>query len=88
MGTCQQNDVELYATYRSERENWIQGMVLAEMGFAFMPEYSVTLGGMLSRTLIEPEVSRTVLLARMPGRPNTPAGEAFMRAVRAHAWPV
>ena len=87
MDVCQQSDVELYATYRSEREDWIQGMVLAEMGFAFMPEYSVTLGGMLSRPLIEPEVKRTVMVASMPGRPYAPAGEAFIRAVRAYAWP-
>ena len=87
MAVCQENDVKLYATYRSEREDWIQGMVLAEMGFAFMPEYSVTLGGMLSRPLIEPEVKRTVNIVSMPGRPQTPAGEAFVRAVHAHAWP-
>jgi hypothetical protein len=49
MAVCKENGVELYATYRSDREDWIQGMVLAEMGFAFMPEYSVTASGMLSR---------------------------------------
>ena len=87
MGACQKIDVELYATYRSEREDWVQGMVLAGMGFAFMPEYSVTLSGMLCRPLIEPEVSRTVMLASMPGRPHSPAGEAFMRAVKVHDWP-
>lgn len=87
MGVCQDNGVELYATYRSEREDWIQGMVLAEMGFAFMSEYSVTLGGMLSRPLIDPEVTRTVMIAWMSGRPHTPAGEAFVHAVHAYAWP-
>ncbi|MDP7341969.1 MAG: LysR family transcriptional regulator substrate-binding protein, partial [Alphaproteobacteria bacterium] len=87
MAVCQENDVKLYATYRSEREDWIQGMVLAEMGFAFMPEYSVTLSGMLSRPLVEPEVKRTVQLAWMPGRPHSPAGQAFIRAVHAYAWP-
>ena len=54
-------------------------MVLAGMEFAFMPEYSVTLSGMLCRPLIEPEVSRTVMLASMPGQPHSPAGAAFMR---------
>ena len=87
MAVCQEYDVELYATYRSEREDWIQGMVLADMGFAFMPEYSVTLSGMLSRPLIDPEVMRTVKMVWMPGRPRTPAGESFVRAVRAHGWP-
>ncbi len=87
MAVCQENEVELYAAYRSEREDWIQGMVLADMGFAFMPEYSVTLSGMLSRPLVEPEVKRTVQLAWMPGRPHSPAGQAFIRAVHAYAWP-
>ena len=40
--------------YSSEREDWIQGMVVAEMGFAFMPEYSITVPGMVSRPLVEP----------------------------------
>jgi DNA-binding transcriptional LysR family regulator len=87
MAVCQDNEVNLYATYRSEREDWVQGMVLADMGFAFMPEYSVTASGMLSRPLIEPEVMRTVQMVWMPGRPHSPAGDAFIRAVRGFFWP-
>jgi DNA-binding transcriptional LysR family regulator len=86
MAVCKANGVELYATYRSDQEDWIQGMVLAEMGFAFMPEYSVTASGMLSRPLIEPEVTRTVMIVSMPGRPFSPAGKAFARAVHANDW--
>ena len=74
MAACNENEVKLYATYRSEREDWIQDMVLANMEFAFMPEYSVTASGMLSRPLIEPEVTRTIKMAWMGGRPHTPAG--------------
>ena len=84
MAACNENEVKLYATYRSEREDSIQGMVLANMEFAFMPEYSVTASGMLSRPLIEPEVTRTIKMAWMSGRPHTPAGEAFVRAVRTY----
>jgi len=87
MAACQENDVTLYATYRSEREDWIQGMVLADMGFAFMPEYSVTASGMLSRPLTEPEVKRTIQMVWMPGRPHSPAGDAFVHAVRGYTWP-
>jgi DNA-binding transcriptional LysR family regulator len=43
MGVCKDMGVELYVRFRSEREDWIQAMVLAHIGFAFMPEYSVTL---------------------------------------------
>ena len=86
LGACKENGVELYATYRSDRENWIQGMVLAEMGFAFMPEYSVTANSMLGRPLIEPEVRRTVMIVSMRGRPYSPVGKAFVRAVHANTW--
>jgi len=48
------------------------------------PEYSVTASGMLSRLLIEPEVTRTIKMAWMPGRPHTPAGEAFVRTIRTY----
>jgi len=87
MKVCEEKSVELYATYRSEREDWVVGMVLAEMGFAFMPEYSITQNGMLSRPLVDPEVTRTVTIASMPGRPFAPGAEAFIRAVRSYAWP-
>lgn len=86
MAVCGQRQVELYATFRSEREDWVQGMVAAGMGFAFMPEYSVTQGGLLSRPLSDPPVSRTVALVHMPGRPFSPAAAAFSRMARAYPW--
>lgn len=79
--------VELYASYRSEHEDWIQGMVLAGMGFAFMPEYSVTTHGLSIRPLIDPPVSRTISLAIAPGRPLSPAGKAFIKSLKAFPWP-
>lgn len=87
MSVCEARQVELYARFRSEREDWIQAMVLARIGFAFMPEYSVTLPGLLARPLVDPEVRRDVVLAAMPGRPHSPAVAAFVRAARAFAWP-
>ena len=86
MAVCGERAIELYATFRSEREDWIQGMVAAGMGFAFMPEYSVTQAGLLTRPLVEPEVARTVALAHMPGRPFTPPAAAFARMARAYPW--
>jgi DNA-binding transcriptional LysR family regulator len=62
-------------------------MVLAGIGFAFMPEYSVTLPGLGQRPLVEPEVSRTVAAATMPGRAQAPATAAFLRATQGFAWP-
>lgn len=86
MAVCGERQIQLYATFRSEREDWVQGMVMAGMGFAFMPEYSVTLGGLLRRMLIEPAVERSVSLVNIAGRPLSPAAVAFTRAARAHRW--
>ena len=87
MAACGERKVELYATFRSEREDWVQGMVLAGMGFAFMPEYSVTLPGMLSRPLTDPVVERNVMMVSMAGRQYSPAAAAFVRAAQIQDWP-
>ncbi|HUB96959.1 MAG TPA: LysR substrate-binding domain-containing protein [Stellaceae bacterium] len=87
MSVCADRKIELYARFRSEREDWVQAMVLARIGFAFMPEYSVTLPGIISRPLVDPEVQREVALASMPGRQHSPAIAAFVRAARSFPWP-
>lgn len=84
---CEQMAVDLYARFRSEREDWVQAMVLARIGFAFMPEYSVSLPDLVHRPLIDPPVSRTIALASMPGRPFSPAVSAMVRAAQSYAWP-
>lgn len=87
IGVCEARDVRLYARFRSEREDWIQAMVLAGIGFAFMPEYSVTLPGLLQRPLVDPAVERTIATVTVPGRRFSPAVDALMRAAGAFAWP-
>lgn len=87
MAVCRQRSIELYATFRSEREDWVQSMVMARMGFAFMPEYSVTLPGLMQRPLVDPEVTRKVMLVHKPGRPFTPAAQVFAKAARSFTWP-
>lgn len=87
MATCAANDVTLYARFRSEREDWVQAMVLARIGFAFMPECSVTLPELLQRPLIEPEVSRKISIVSVPGRPYSPATAAMLRAAKSFQWP-
>jgi DNA-binding transcriptional LysR family regulator len=87
MAVCEAEGVALYARFRSEREDWVQAMVLAGIGFAFMPEFSVTLPGLSQRPLVEPEVTRTVAVATMPGRAQAPATAAFLRATKGFAWP-
>ena len=87
MAVCAARNVTLYARFRSEREDWVQAMVLARIGFAFMPECSVTLPDLLQRPLIDPEVSRTISLLSVPGRPYSPATAAMVRAAQSFRWP-
>ena len=86
MGVCENMGVKLYARFRSEREDWVQAMVIANIGFAFMPEYSVTHPDSVRRPLVEPEVKRTISLITVPGRKHSPAVAAFVRTVRSHKW--
>ncbi len=87
MQACASTNVELYARFRSEREDWVQAMVSANLGFAFMPEYSVTLPELLRRPLVDPVVERVVVLAHKPGRRFSPAVSAFVTAAKGFAWP-
>lgn len=86
MAACDEMEVELYARFRSEREDWVQAMVHANIGFAFMPEYSVTLPELLRRPLADPIVERTICLISVPGRPFTPAVSALVRAAKRFDW--
>jgi DNA-binding transcriptional LysR family regulator len=86
VAACGSLGVELYARYRSEREDWVQAMVAADLGFAFMPEHAITHPGTIQRALSDPTVERTIALAIMPGRQHSTAVSAFVRSVRNHRW--
>ena len=73
--------------YKSEREEWIQAMAAAGLGICFLPVYSPVVAGLLSRPIIEPEVSREVSLVTVAGRRHTPALATFVRALKGYAWP-
>jgi DNA-binding transcriptional LysR family regulator len=77
---------KLNTVYRTEREDWIQRMILAGLGCAFMPEYMVLFPGLPTRVLVEPEVKRTVQLVTVAGRRFSPALDAFVRLAARHDW--
>ena len=78
--------VDLKRPYTSERDDWIQCMVLAGLGFTYIPEYAVTVPGLITRPLVEPEVFRTVSLVTVRGRPHSPAVGAFAREAKRYNW--
>ncbi len=81
------NDFQVDIRYASEREDWIQAMVLAGMGCCIMPEFLPSLPGIASRPVVDPEVSRTISLVTAAGRPHTPALGAMSRLARRYPWP-
>ena len=87
MAKAAMEGVELYARFRSEHEDWVQGMVLAGMGFAFMPEYAVTAKDLIVRPLVDPAVSKMVSIASMRGRKWSLAASAFSQSLRTYTWP-
>jgi LysR family transcriptional regulator, hydrogen peroxide-inducible genes activator len=80
------NKVDLREAFRSEREDWIQTMVMAGMGICFIPEFSPILPGLRMRPLVDPVVTREVAVVSLPGRRFSPAVAAFMRAVKRYPW--
>ena len=86
MNVCSDRGITLYARFRSEREDWVQAMVVARLGFAFMPECAITSTDLLQRPLVDPDVTRTVSLVTAPGRPFSPATAAFVRSARSYHW--
>lgn len=59
---CYDREINLYATYRSNNEEWILNMIRAGIGVALMPEYTLPLDAedVGFRYLEEPEITRQV----------------------------
>jgi DNA-binding transcriptional LysR family regulator len=82
MATCVSAGVELYACVRSDREEWVQAMVRAGMGFAFLPEHTIVLPGVQCRPLVEPRVSRRIVAIEVRGRARSQAARLLLEAMR------
>ncbi|HUH85506.1 MAG TPA: LysR family transcriptional regulator [Stellaceae bacterium] len=84
---CRTHGFNTAKVYRSEREDWIQAMVLAGMGVTFLPSFSPVIPGLMTRPVIDPEIIRDVFLVSIAGRRFSPAVAAFMRAATSYGWP-
>ncbi|MBK1659923.1 LysR family transcriptional regulator [Paracraurococcus ruber] len=84
---CEARGARILRSYRSEREDWIQTMVAAGMGVCFLPEFSATHPGVVTRLVQDPEVMRTVSLVTVAGRRWSPPLASFIRAIHAYRWP-
>jgi DNA-binding transcriptional LysR family regulator len=84
---CRERGFDLAVGYKSEREDWIQTMVMAGMGICFTPQFSPVLPGLLTRPVVEPEVVREVPLVTVAGRRYSPAVLVFIKAIGRYGWP-
>jgi LysR family transcriptional regulator, hydrogen peroxide-inducible genes activator len=82
----EQQGVAIRYLYASERDDWIQCMVMAGLGFTLIPEYAVTVPGLVTRPLQDPEITRQVELVTVRGRPHSPAVGAFVHECRRYPW--
>ncbi|MGH1572404.1 LysR family transcriptional regulator substrate-binding protein [Methylobacterium sp. P31] len=78
---------EILRSHRSEREDWIQSMVVAGMGVCFLPEFSATLPGISLLPVLDPVVARQVCLVTVAGRRWSPPLAALVAALNQYAWP-
>lgn len=70
--------VTLNIRFQSQREDWIQSMVMAGMGCSYMPEYMPMLPGLPTRPVEEKQLEREVSLAMVAGRQFSPAVKALV----------
>ena len=81
-----EQEAKVTTVFRSNRDDWVQSMALAGLGFTFIPEYAVSLPGLCVRPLVEPDIIRTVQVVTVRGRPHVPSVGAFVREVLAFPW--
>lgn len=72
--------------YVSEREDWVQAMVQAGLGVAMMPAYLPILPELRTRPLVEPEVSRTICLVSVGGRPHSAPVRLAIETAGSTVW--
>jgi DNA-binding transcriptional LysR family regulator len=77
--------VSVRVVFRSERDDWVLGMIAAGMGWGFFPESHAFPRDVVARPL-EPAFTRTVSLVTVRGRPHSPAVGAFVKAARTFSW--
>ena len=79
---------EFKVAYASEREDWIQELIVSGHGCAIVPSSMKCLPGIIRRRLVGPEIRRTVGLVNLRGRPLSAVGQSFVRLAAAHRWTI
>lgn len=87
LDVCLGNDApDFNVVFSSEREDWIQALILSGQGVAIVPETMGCLPGIITRPLVDPQVQRTISLVTRRGRQLSDLGLAFMRGAATRRW--
>jgi DNA-binding transcriptional LysR family regulator len=78
--------IALNVVFESEREEWVQTMIVSGAGIACMPEHSPLLPGLTLRPMVEPEIFREIALVSPAGRALSPAALTFGKAIKSYDW--
>ncbi len=78
--------LRLNVRYSSEREDWVQAMLLTGLGISLVPEFLPLMPGIVKRPIVQPEMRREVALLTIRGRPRSPVADMFVRIATSHKW--
>jgi DNA-binding transcriptional LysR family regulator len=81
-----ERDIHVRTVYESEREDWVQMMVMSGAGVALMPEYSILLPGLRTRPVVDPEIVREICCVSVASRPATGSALVLSEAINGHRW--
>ncbi len=78
--------IELNLRFASEREDWIQAMIVAGLGCAIVPKHHPLLPQIQTRPLVNPSTHRDVSLITTDGRANSAPIEELKEIARSFKW--
>lgn len=83
---CDENDVELQITFRSQREDWIQVLVREGAGVTTIPEYLLIPPMLDFRPIEEPSLEHQIEFAVAERSDVSPALEALLEHAQSFPW--
>ncbi|CAM2068982.1 LysR family transcriptional regulator [Sulfidibacter corallicola] len=83
LSLCKESGIEIYASYRSNRENWLLLLAAEGVGVAILPKSCVPdhMPGISSRPLTSPHVSRDLVALRYLKQPARSELQALVQAL-------
>jgi len=72
--------------YKSDRDDWVLGMVASGFGFWFLPRHSIIHDGIIARPLVDPECWRNIHLVTVRDKPQSHIVGALVHEAMRTEW--